>query len=237
MTGRCHKACKRRCPSSQRDAGEQSQGPKPQQGRGAHPLRVIPVPFLFAIAEVPLTVPTGREMRLAHLGLCFPIALGPVPRLGEQDAKRLTHNPDLAARARAHTGGDTGTSTCSPPRGWHLWTTSCSVTLASSSLSFCQRQPGAAVSSGTRSQRLLLRPAHRRATGTWCRTSCPTGEAYSRLKIVDQGFHQRDLALEWYPFGFADHGLSVQLRSQRTWGTERPCSRRRSTMPWSDVVA
>src|SRR5882757_6365554 len=73
----------------QKDVGEQTQRPKPQNGRSTHQLILIQTQFLFAIAEENLDVPTCRDMSEQDLGVCLQITRCPIARLRERSIQRV----------------------------------------------------------------------------------------------------------------------------------------------------
>jgi hypothetical protein len=89
-----------------KDIGEQSQRPKPQNGRNTHQLIVIQAQFLFAIAEENLNIPACRDMYEQGLSIRFQITGCEVTCLRERGIQRVAHNHALTAIKLAHTRGN-----------------------------------------------------------------------------------------------------------------------------------
>src|SRR5579863_427622 len=210
-----------------KDIDEQSQRPKPQNGRSTHQLIVVQAQFLFAIAEENLNVPACRDMCEQGLSIRFQITGSEVACLRERGIQRVAHNHDLTAIELAHTGGhdmNVHLLAAAWPGCLHKILLSQARQIVAELLpapalrrSVVRHAQPAIAFETRRDQKVPFAGGMPQAFGT-----IPTIQQDVRLRACDwlkfanEPFHQRDLALERDRFGFAHLGLTVQLRSQRT---------------------
>lgn len=226
----------------QKDGGEQSQGPQSQRSRNAYPLRIVQAQFLFAITEEHLTVPTCRDRH------------GAVPPCSLLDHWKLRSVPGRAEHPTrgvpSHAGSD---SVC--VHWWlrHAWTRSCRRRASTSaprpaqssppdrrSVFACASLPCRAVSSGTRNQRMLLKPQVMRTSRSRAarhRPVAPYQRSNNTCVCVSATGSNSRMSVSMRSIVLCNAtAVSSQTVACR-YNTEHPCTKRCPTMRWSEMVA